>query len=216
MSLPFTTEQFLNVFALYNNSIWPGQILLNILGILAIVLCFRANVPSVLISTLLAVLWIWTGVVYHIVFFSSINPAAFVFGGLFVVQGALFFFSGAVKREMTFGYRSNARVYTGALLLAYSLVVYPVLGYFLGHVYPNSPTFGAPCPTTIFTFGLLLWTTTRVRWYLIIIPALWALVGSTAALNLGIREDLGLLISGIVGTVLLSVRGGYAARSAAV
>ena len=215
MSLPFTTDQFLAVFALYNNSIWPVQILLNILGILPIILCFRSKVPSVLISVLLAGLWVWTGGVYHMVFFSSINPAAFVFGGLFVLQGVLFFFSGAVKREISFGYQANARGYAGALLLAYGLVVYPVLGYFLGHVYPYSPTFGAPCPTTIFTFGLLLWTTTGVRWYLLIIPCLWSLIGSTAALSLGIREDIGLLISGILGAALLTMRNRFSERSAA-
>ncbi len=86
------------------------------------------------------------------------------------------------------------------------MVIYPVLGHFLGHVYPNSPTFGAPCPTTIFTFGLLLWTTTRVRWYILVIPCLWAIVGSSAAISLGIREDTGLLVSGIVGTAVLTMR----------
>jgi len=85
-------------------------------------------------------------------------------------------------------------------------VIYPVLGYFLGHVYPNSPTFGAPCPSTIFTFGLLLWTTTRIRWYLLVIPCLWALVGSSAALTLGIYEDTGLLISAILGTAVLTMK----------
>jgi hypothetical protein len=214
MSLPFTTDQFLAVFALYNNSIWPVQILLNILGILTIILCFRSKVPSALISVFLAGLWVWTGGVYHMVFFSSINPAAFAFGGLFVLQGVLFFLSGAFRREISFGYQANLKGYAGAVLLAYALVVYPVLGYFLGHVYPYSPTFGAPCPTTIFTFGLLLWTTTRVRWYLLIIPCLWSLVGSTAALSLGIREDVGLLISGILGAALLTMRNRFTEGSA--
>jgi hypothetical protein len=43
------------------------------------------------------------------------------------------------------------------------MVVYPLLGIRFGHSYPRAPLFGvAPCPTTIFTFGLLLWATRSV------------------------------------------------------
>ena len=213
MTPPFSTEQFLSVFRLYNTSIWPGQILLNALGILAIILCCRKNVDSVAISLFLAGLWLWTGIVYHIVFFSLINPAAFIFGGLCVVQGALFIYYGVVRRAISFAYRRDLKGMTGALLLVYALIVYPVIGYFLGHAYPYAPTFGAPCPATIFTFGLLLWTTSRVRGYLVTIPFLWTLVGSSAALHLGIREDIGLLISGVLGTALLTLPEGIWGRS---
>ena len=91
-------------------------------------------------------------------------------------------------------------------MLLYGLVIYPVLGYFLGHRYPASPTFGAPCPTTIFTFGLLLWATSRVNWFYYMLPLIWSLIGFTAALNLGVREDIGLLVAGIAGTLLLAMR----------
>lgn len=37
---------------------------------------------------------------------------------------------------------------TGSLLMLYAMMIYPALGYFLGHVYPKAPTFGVPCPTT--------------------------------------------------------------------
>jgi hypothetical protein len=84
------------------------------------------------------------------------------------------------------------------------MVVYPVIGTLLGHAYPQSPVFGvAPCPTTIFTFGLLLWTTAKVPKYVLVIPLLWSLLGVTAAFTLGIREDTGLLVAGVVGTILL-------------
>ncbi|WP_414541485.1 DUF6064 family protein [Nostoc sp. CCY0012] len=29
--------------------------------------------------------------------------------------------------------------------------MYPLIGYALGRIFPTSPTFGVPCPTTIFT-----------------------------------------------------------------
>jgi hypothetical protein len=87
------------------------------------------------------------------------------------------------------------------------MIIYPVIGIFLGHGYPNSPCFGiAPCPATIFTFGLLLWTDKKVPKYVLIIPLLWSFLGPIAAMKLGIREDIGLLVAGVTGTVLLIVR----------
>jgi hypothetical protein len=89
------------------------------------------------------------------------------------------------------------------------MALYPIIGGLLGHGYPRSPSFGvAPCPTTIFTFGLLLWTSVRVPIYVLAIPLLWSLIGFSAALWLGIREDIGLPIAGVLSTALLVWRDG--------
>ena len=59
----------------------------------------------------------------------------------------------------------------GGLFLLYALAIYPLLGWLSGHTYPRSPSFGlTPCPVTIFSVGLLLWTTGRVPKYLLVIP----------------------------------------------
>jgi hypothetical protein len=85
---------------------------------------------------------------------------------------------------------------------------YPLLGSAFGHLYPVSPVFGvAPCPTVIFTFGLLLWSTARVPGYVLVIPFLWSLLGFSAAVSLGMREDYGLVVAGLLGTALLLLRG---------
>lgn len=203
MQLPFTVEQFLAVFVAYNTSVWPMQIALNLLGILVVVLCFRASVPSRLIAAILAVLWTWTGGVYHWMFFLKVNPAAAVFGLVFIVQASFFLVFGTIRQSLRFGFERSWQSYIGAVLILYGMVLYPVLGYFLGHAYPASPTFGAPCPTTIFTFGLLLWTKGRVKWFLLVLPLIWSLIGFGAAVKLGIREDIGLLVAGLVGTIVL-------------
>jgi hypothetical protein len=75
--------------------------------------------------------------------------------------------------------------------------VYPAISYALGHRYPAAPTFGLPCPTTIFTLGLLVWAGTALPRRVLIVPLLWALVGTSAALSLGMVEDFGLLVSAI-------------------
>jgi hypothetical protein len=54
--------------------------------------------------------------------------------------------------------------------VVFALVLYPVIGYTFGHIYPSSPTFGLPCPTTIFTFGIFLWSDKRLPVAILVIP----------------------------------------------
>ena len=102
---------------------------------------------------------------------------------------------------------------TGALFLAYALIVYPLLAISFGHGYPRTPAFGiTPCPTTIFTFGLLLWTDDYLPKYVLVIPALWSLIGFSAAVQLGVYEDFGLVVAGVVGTAMIVYRDRKTAR----
>ena len=206
MNLPFTRQQFLNVFQDYNLSVWPMQVVLTLLGLAAVYFAVVRHKPSnAIIASALSLLWLWMGVMYHFLFFRTINPVAVVFASLFVLQGILFAFSGLFRRSLSFEFRLDAYGITGAILLLYALVLYPILGYFQGHGYPQSPTFGLPCPTTIFTFTLFLWADRRVPLYLLVVPFLWSLLGSSAAWSLGILEDLGLLIAGLCGTTLVLI-----------
>jgi hypothetical protein len=204
MNMPFSVQQFLNVFAEYNAAIWPAQIPLYLLGIAVVIIAaFRLAWSGRLALGSLALYWIWMGALYHLAFFRRINPVAAVFGALFIVQGILFVVP-AARGSVSFGPPQGWRGILGTVFIAYALVVYPLIGALTGHAYPRAPLFGvAPCPTAIFTFGILLWARNRVGIYLLIIPFLWSLVGFTAALKLSIREDFGLLVAGLVGTSLL-------------
>ena len=208
MTLPFTEDQFFAVFENYNSAIWPAQIMAYLLGGLAIVLAFgNASYRGRVISAVLAIFWIWMGIAYHWVYFSAINKAAYLFGLGFILQGLLFLWFGVIKGNLSFGYQKNFNGLVGSLFIIYSTVVYPLLGQALGHEYPITPMFGvAPCPTTIFTFGLFLWAPTGVSWQLIVIPFLWSLIGFTAAFLLSVREDFGLLVASILGLILLAAQ----------
>ena len=204
-SLPFTTDQFLGVFAAYNQAVWPIQIVGYILGIIAVALAVHPNRHAGrVISGILGLFWIWMGIAYHLLHFSTVNPAAIVFGIAFVAQGVLLLFIGGLAGGLEFRADTSSTGLVGAAMVVYAMVVYPGLGAALGHVYPAAPVFGvAPCPTVIFTFGLLLWATTRVPGYVLVIPFLWTLLGFSAAVSLGMREDLGLVIAGLLGTGLI-------------
>jgi hypothetical protein len=200
-NIPFTIEQFFQVFEKYNEAIYPIQFALILVAIVAIALAVsRKPFTNKTISGLLGFLWLWTGIVYHLTFFTKISPPAYLFGILFIFQGLLFLYEGVARNRLSF--RASRKFYgiLGAIFIAYALAIYPLIGYALGRIFPSSPTFGVPCPTTIFTFGLLLWTDKKVPLSLLIIPVLWSIVGTSAAWSFGIKEDFGLLVAATIGT----------------
>jgi hypothetical protein len=98
-------------------------------------------------------------------------------------------------------------VVVGTIFVAYAMIVYPILGTMTGHAWPYAPIFGvAPCPTTIFTFGLFLWTVRKFSNWILVIPFIWSLIGFSAALQLGVPEDNGLVIAGVIGSAMVFVR----------
>ncbi|MEE9913760.1 MAG: hypothetical protein K4571_18775 [Deltaproteobacteria bacterium] len=208
MNIPFTVEQFFAVFRNYNEAICPAQILAYILGLAVIVLAIRrVSLSDRIISAILAIFWMGMGVFYHILHFSVINPAAWIFGIVFILQGLLFLVAGTFLEKLTFRFTVKPLPIIGALFILYAMVIYPVLGIIFGHLYPAAPMFGvAPCPTTIFTIGILLWTIKPVPFYLLIIPFLWSLVGMSAAINLRVPQDYGLVIAVVLGTILILIR----------
>jgi hypothetical protein len=204
MRLPFTVDEFLGVFASYNETVWPAQVLLTAMAVVAVGLAVRRQAFSHrVIAGILAALWLWTGVVYHLAFFTAINGAAYVFGALCVLQAAAFVAFGVVRPALRFEVRPTIGGAAGALLVTYAFVGYPLVGAAVGHAYPRLPTFGVPCPTTIFTLGMLLWSRRPLAPALALWPLLWAGIGTAAAVSLGMTEDLGLTAAGVVAALLI-------------
>jgi len=204
MELPFTTEQFLDIFRKYNGDVWPAQIVFIILALAAVYFSIRKTTFSdKVITGILFFFWIWMGIVYHLLYFSTINKVAIVFGALFIIQSLFFLYVGVVKSKLQFQLKGNAYGITGMTLVTFALLFYPILGHRLGHEYPSSPTFGLPCPTTIFTFGILLLSSKRLSLLILFIPFLWSLIGFSAAFKLGMKEDLSLLLAGVASMVLI-------------
>lgn len=198
MKLPFDSTDFFNIFGTYNTALWPLQVVLYLLSIGILAVFFkRQKYGRQAVFCLLALLWLVNGIGYHLLYFSTINKAAFAFGALFIVQAFLFAWY-AWKSPRTASEINPVRWVASAIVILYAMLLYSLIGHFSGHVYPRAPVFGvAPCPTTIFTFGILL-AAERLRWYLYLIPLLWALVGTSAAFVLGVREDFGLAVSALI------------------
>lgn len=209
MQLPFTAEQFLAVFAAYNQALYPAQWLAYALAALAVWLAWGGGaIAGRVCALILAAFWLTSGLGYHWHFFAAINPLAKVFAALFMVQAAgLAAWALWPGPGPGFGRRRDGRFWVGAIIIAYALVLYPLLGWALGHGWPHQPLVGlTPCPTALFSFGLLLLTRRPAPLILLLIPLAWSLIGAFAAVGLGMGEDAVLAVAGVAACALLLPR----------
>lgn len=202
--MPFTTEQFFYVFEQYNSAVFPFQLLIFILGIVGLFL-LHSRLPgkNKFIGSYLGILWIWVGTIYHFIFFAEINPAAYLFGGVFILQGLLILRETFRKNRIRYSFSSQPGYYIGYFLVIFGLIIYPVIGYLLENSVAKIISLGLPCPTTIVTFGFFMLTGSKFPKYLLIIPSLWAIVGVSAAIELGVYQDFMMVISAMLAVYFL-------------
>lgn len=206
--IPFTAEQFHGIFRAYNTAVWPIQWLLIALGLAAVALALAPwRWSGVAVSAILAAHWAWIAVAYHLAFFARISPPAYGFAALSALGAAVFIWQGVVRRRLAFRWSGDLKSAAGATLVVFALAVYPVWSAFAGHPYPEMPTFGLPCPTTIFTLGVLCFAVPPTPRSPLVVPVLWCLVGTQATFLFGVWPDLGLMAAAAVGVWLLLTAG---------
>lgn len=201
-----TLEQLLDVFAAYNPQIWPMQIVAYLLGIAAVFLAIRKTaLSSRLIPATLAFFWLWVAFVFWLPSALQGFVPGYIFAAIFLIQGGLFV-SYTLKPRLIFGFMKDACSLAGIFFVVYALIGYPLVGILTGHTYPRSPPFGlTPCPVITFTFGLLLLTQSKVPKILLVLPFFYSLSGFLWV-SIGVLEDIGMVVSGLLGTGLIWVR----------
>ena len=210
MQLPFSIEQFFGVFRAYNERVWPSQYILVALALFAVALAaFPRRNSGRGISAVLGLLWVWIGAVYQLLFFTAINPLAYAFSALSVAGGAVFFWQGVVHRRLEFRMARTMRARLGLALIVFALIIYPTWSVLAGHAFPELPTFGLPCPVTLFTIGMLGLAVQPYPRMVLAAPSLWCLVGGQGAFLLDLPQDLGLFVAALF-AVFLMVNGGSA------
>jgi len=200
-------DQFLDLLQTYNISIWPMQIITSALGLVAVILVFfswqRSNQA---ILVILSLFWLWTGLVFCIGYWASLSKPAYLFGALFVIQGVIFLMMLAQGR-LSFRFLPGGYSLIGLVVIAYAILGYPMVGQALNHIYPRSLPFGVvPCPTTIFTIGMLMLTDKPFPRYVLVIPLIWSFCG-VVPVSKGVLEDIGLICSGLCAFAFLVQRG---------
>ena len=197
MQLPFSREEFLDVFGRYNSSVLPVAIAMWVASLLALLLLFSPKRASwQFINIVLAMQWVWSAAGYHVAFFTRINPAAWGFAVLFLAQAVLVLWLGVIHERMRFWADKSARNIFGYGLIVYAMV-YPAIGLVPGDYFPKVATFGIPCPTAVLTAGFMLETIGPAPRLALLVPILWAFIGGSAAVLLGMRADWFLSVAGI-------------------
>lgn len=201
-----TGEQLLQVFAAYNPQIWPMQFVAYLLGVAAVYFAVRKMAFSARgIPAILAFFWLWVGLLFWLPSVQQGFTPGILFVVVFLIQGVLFVWE-AIRPRLNFEVSPGWITRVGWGVVLYALVGYPFVGALVGHVYPHMSPFGlTPCPVVTFTFGLLLWTRPKVPKALLIIPFLYALSGFIW-ISIGMWEDIGMVLSGILGMGFLWLR----------
>ncbi|MPZ57497.1 MAG: hypothetical protein GEU91_13550 [Rhizobiales bacterium] len=212
----FTPEVFFALFEHYNRAIWPAQFVAYALGFIALILAFRPFPRrDRIIGAVLAAIWLWIGVVYHLLYLTQINFIAPAFAALFIIQGMLFAWTLVLRGQVVFRFRPDVFAWTGLGFAVFAMAVYPLLGWLADHGWPRSPVFGVtPCPTTIYTWGMLLLVQGRTPLHLIVIPLIWSLIGGSAAWLLVVPEEASLPLVALAGLALILWKNRLAAGTA--
>ena len=212
-----SVDDFFNALRTYNENLVLMFIITFVLGVTAVLLAFRKSKYSDrFIAAILGFLWLWSGLVFFVLFFGSVEVVVFGFtlpymwylaGILFVAQGILTLFFGVIRSSLSFRFVRDPHCFMGAVLVVYAMVIYPIVGFLTGFSYPRYPVFGiAPCPVTIFTLSLLQWLDKKTPTLVAIIPLIHAVLGIVPILVYSIWADVGLFFSGVVGFPLILMR----------
>lgn len=198
-----TGEQLLDAFAAYNQQIWPMHIIAYVMGVIAVFLALKKSLWASRVNFgVLAFFWLWVALLFWLPSAGQGFTIGYAFMALFLIEAVLFLIQ-AVKPGITFGTHNKVQTVAGLTMIFYTIVGYPLIGILVGHNYPQTAFIGLfPCPLTLFTFGLLLLTSSTVPIYLFIVPLFWGLSGALW-IYIGMWEDVGMVLGSIIAFVLI-------------
>jgi len=202
IKMPCTVEQFFEVFEHYNTTHFPAQIILFFISAYVLFTIYKKESISRWVGYFLGFLWVWVGSIYHSYYFSTINPLGEIFGQLFILQGFVLM-GEAYFGKLDFTYNQSLKHKIGLSFVIFGLIIYPIISWSIESSAIRIISLGLPCPTVIFTFGLLMLTGDKFRKYTLIIPLIWAIIGTSAAYYFGVYQDVMLIISAVTAFVFL-------------
>lgn len=207
--LPFTIETYFALIAQYNQAIWPFPLAGFPLAMIAIAAAMGPFVQGArVVGAVLVLAWLWSGLGFHLLHFSTINFAAPAYAVLFVIQALLIAWALLLRDHVRFRFVPNVYGIAGVALAGFGLSTWPMVGLVLGSGnFTAAPFFAAdPTATILFTFGLLLFAEGRAVIWLAIIPVLWSFVDGAMFFVLGGPLGLAFPLMGLVVFVLLVLK----------
>lgn len=204
--MDITLQEFLNYLSTYNQRIFPMQYIAYVLGLIVLILiAWPIKQSNQVISGILAFLYLWVALIFGLPFALKGELVGIMTTIVFLIQGFIFTWF-VIRPAFNYGYHSLIFSINGFAFIVYAMVGYPLFGIVLSHRYPESMAFGlTPCPLSIFTFGTLMLTQRRIPIWIWVLPVLYSISG-VFPIRMGILEDIGLVISGIIFATMLIIR----------
>jgi len=169
--LLFSPRTYHRLFELYNQALWPSQLLAVAIGaaIAALLLTHLAQRDRI-VAGLLAIAWLWVAWAFLYERYTQINWIAPWIAAAFALQALLlvaFGIGGGLRLEAAGGVRGSM----AAALFALVVVGYPLLAPLSGRAWTTAEVFGlAPDPTALGTLAVLALARGRSRGWLSAIP----------------------------------------------
>jgi len=210
--LLFSPRTYYRLFELHNRALWPAHLALLGAGASAVVLSRRGTRWSSSAATaLLSACWLFVAWAYHLERYATINWAAPYFAAAFALQALLLAWQGVVRRRLRFAWGRGGAEGAAIGLVAFALLVEPLIGPLVGREWTQLETFGAaPDPTVIATLGVLAMASPRAPRSLLVVPAAWCAVSGATLWAMGQPDALVVPLAGLLGVwVALLPRPGH-------
>lgn len=189
--LLFSPRTYYRLFELYNEDIWPLQIVTLLAGAAILVLMrSRKSWSGRAIAAILAACWLWVAWAFHWQRYSTINWAASYFAVGFAIEALLLIWVGGVRDRLQFDSLKSVRARIGVAIFVFALLVQPLAGLLVRRQWTQVEVFGVtPDPTAVATLGLLL-AASRVNWPAFMVPVLWCVFSGVTLYVLGAADGI--------------------------
>ncbi|MEK0082338.1 DUF6064 family protein [Benzoatithermus flavus] len=189
--LLFSPRVYWRMFELHNAAVWPLQIPALLLGAAILVRLVRPRSWSDrVIPAILAAAWLWVAWSFLWNRYATINWAMRYVAPVFAAEALLLLWLGSLRGRLRFALAPTAPSAIGLALLAYALVLHPLVAGLAGRSIRATELFAiTPDPTAIATLGLVLLAGSgAVAWPLLVLPLVWCVLSWATLHTMGAPE----------------------------
>jgi hypothetical protein len=175
--LMFSERTYRRLFEMHNAAVWPAHAAALLTGVVIMILILRrggvaARLPLVVF---LAVAWLAVAAAWFWMRFSTIHTGGRTMAVAFAIEAFALLWFGVARNRLGAARPRGVRDSIAVVLLAYGLLLHPLLGPVLGRPWSQAEVFAlAPDPTAIATIGALL-LAKHAHWSLWVVPIGWCL-----------------------------------------
>jgi hypothetical protein len=202
--LLFSPRTYRRLFELYNEAIWPGQLLALLLGTVLFACLLRGG-RGRLVGAILAAVWLWVAWAFHLERYATINWVAPWFAAAFTVQAALL--AGyAFADRLVLPPPADPVGRAGLGLVLFAVLAQPLVAPIAGRGWSAVEVFGiAPDPTVVATLAVLLVARGRNAWPLLPVPLIWCAISGATLWAMDEPDAFVLPAVGLVSMTLVAV-----------